>query len=134
MLVARSFEEMTVPDYPTPHPAFKGKDKNGYKFVYCRKPMRVEYDDGKVTNGVFPVVLYQRPHEPEVGLYFVFPKVGESKYVTQRCHDLGDKLYELTDALLGTTVEVKTTGAKVYINPQEGVGDVNEKMVASVAY
>jgi hypothetical protein len=135
MLMQRRFEELAVPDYPCPYPAFKGRDGASARFIHCRRPMRVEFDDGAVTEGIYPITLFQRCGYDEVGLFLVFHKEGATKYVTSLCEDIQDNLFDLTSALLGDPIVVRTTGAQVSINPleNEALDDVVGSNLGAIA-
>lgn len=117
MFLDRRFEELTVPNYPFPHPAFKGKDPTGTRFIYCRRPMRVTHNDGSQVEGVYPMVIFQRRYDPKVGVLLVFDLTEKGKFVTQISEDVREHLPDLTNAMIGDPVVVTTSGAVAYLNP-----------------
>lgn len=117
MFIKRTFEELAIPDYPVPHPAFKGRDSSGARFIHCRRPMVISHHDGTTTNGVYPLTLYQRIGDERVGLYLVFPKAGLDKYIAQRCDDIGEHLCAFTNVMVGDQTLVNINGAQIEFNP-----------------
>jgi hypothetical protein len=126
----RPFEEMAAPNWPSPHPAFKGRDCNGARFVYCRRPVRVECDDGAVTSGILPIIVFQRRFRDEVGFMVVFPNPTptlDKNFVTQVCEDVKVFLPDLTNAMVGDPLMIATTGAQVFVNPMADDVDAQEQ-------
>lgn len=116
MITRLKFEDMAMPGYRNPYPAFKGRDSSGARFIYCRRPMRVEFNDGHVTDGVLPIVLYQRIGSPLIGMYMVTNQPWIGKLAIQSCNDVSKFIHEFTLAMVGDKVTVKTDVAMVEIN------------------
>lgn len=115
--IQRRFEEMVAPNWPAPYPSFKGRDVAGARFVYCRRVMRVTHDDGAVSEGVFPAIIFERRYSKVAGFVVAYPKLGLKEYIYQITENAEEFLPELTNAFVGASVEVRTSGATVLINP-----------------